>query len=117
MGNDITECVANTYERRLWKPLVLTQSRESSPHYSTNPALTLESTCVCRSDRRRAVVVDESLGGDNFLFICRRRPLLTDGAGDVAAFPCFQGGDGAKKLSERELIGTPKFDKVLNDLR
>ena len=102
MGNDITECVANTYERRLWKPLVLTQSRESSPHYSTNPALTLESTCVCRSDRRRAVVVDESLGGDNFLFI--RRPLLTDGAGDVAAFPCFQGGDVAKKLSEK-LIG------------
>ena len=59
--------------------------------------------------------MDESLGGDNFLFI--RRPLLTDGDGDVAAFPCFQGEDVAKKLSERELIGTPKFDKVLNDLR
>ena len=67
---------------------------------------------VVRPRHRRAVVVDESLGGDNFLFI--RRPLLTDG--DVAAYPCFQGGDVAKKLSERE-IGSPKFDKVLNDLR
>ena len=91
----------------LWKPLVLTQSRELSPHPRIDLCLSF--------DRRRSVVVDESPGGDNFLFI--RRPLLTDdGEGDVAAFPCFRGEDVAKKLSE-ELIGTPKFDKVSKDLR